>query len=334
MRKSGLHRFLGVPAALLLLFATALHPSAYGQSAAPAYELTILATNDLHGCIDSLPQYLTIINQVRAQKENVLLLDGGDVFRRGPYEALQGSVEIELLNQMGYDAMVLGNNEFKVPSSPDSKDGSGTLEESDAQIAQIVQWADFPVLCGNVTMKGSGAYMDGVKPYTVVAAGDLKIGIIGVTHTQPEQRKLEMAADKDFVRGDKAVRALLPAVREESDIQIVLSHAGLFVDLNMRGVSAVIGAHHHLRLPRLKNWHRVPVTQGGGQEKHRLVQLTLCYALKNGKWTLQSFSSKLHKADGWDKDPLLVIPPAPQQVLNTLSNNQTFTSIRRKYHGI
>jgi len=281
-------------------------------SAAQTYELTILATNDLHGHVDTLPQYLTIIKRVRAQKAHVLLLDGGDIFKRGPYEEQQGRVEIGLLNQMGCDAMVLGNNEFKAPNSPDSRDRAGTLEESDAQIARIAQWAAFPVLCGNVTLKESGGYIKGVQPYTVRQVGDLKIGIIGVTHTQPADRNLEMAADKEFVRGDLAVKALLPEVRENSDIQIVLSHAGVFVDmLRMRGVSAVIGAHTHVRLPRIRNIFRVPVTQGGGQTNHRLVQLDLTFTLKDGRWILQGFNSKLHRAGSAAKDPSLVIPPIP-----------------------
>ena len=278
---------------------------------APTYELTILATNDLHGHIDTLPEYLTIIHQIRQEKENVLLLDAGDVFRRGPYEARQGAVEIELLNQMGYDAFVLGNNEFKVPGSVNSKYEAGTLAESDAQIANIIKWAKFPILCGNVTLKDTGAYIDGTSPYIVKEVGNLKVGIIGVTNMQPAENKLEMAADKRFVRGDRSVKWLLPKVKAESDIQIVLSHAGYSVDKKMQGVSAIIGGHDHIILENVKNKCSIPVTQGGGEDNHCLSRLDLTFAQQDGTWALHDFQHQLYRADGTAKDPSLTIPPAP-----------------------
>ena len=307
--------------AVLLLLSLVFGLSACGRQPAaldnPTYELTILATNDLHGHIDTLPEYLTIINQVRTERDHVLLLDAGDVFRRGPYQEYQGSVEIALFNRMGYDALVLGNNEFKVPDSPDSKGGAGTLEESDAQLADIIRWASFPVLCGNVTLKGTGAYIEGTLPYVIAELGELRIGIIGVTHMQPAENKLEMAADKTFARGDLAVKQLLPEVREASDIQIVLSHAGLSTDKKMKNVSAVIGGHDHSILENYKNRHGVPVTQAGGEDDHRLSRLDLTFALIDGAWVLQTSRGTLYTADGETKDPALIIPEIPSNPGNS-----------------
>jgi len=299
--------------AALLLFSLVFGLGACGLQPAdpPTYELTILATNDLHGHIDTLPEYLTIINEVRDACEHVLLLDAGDAFRRGPYEEYQGSVEIALFNQMGHNAMALGNNEFKVPNSPDSTGWAGTLEESDAQIADIIRWAEFPILCGNVTLKDTGAYIEGAQPYVIEEVGALRIGIIGVTHMQPAENKLEMAVDKSFVRGDRAVKQLLPEVQAQSDIQIVLSHAGFYTDKKMKNVSAVIGGHDHSKLENFKNRYGVPVTQGGGEDDHCLVRLDLTFALIGGAWVLQTSKDQLHVAEGVQKDASLLIPPIP-----------------------
>jgi 5'-nucleotidase len=268
------------------------------QPRADVYTLTVLATNDIHGQIDFLPEYATIVKQIRDEQPNVLLLDVGDVFKRGPHEQHQGRIEIALFNHMGYDAMVLGNNEFKVPNSRHSTYNAGTLAESDAQIANLVKWADFPILCGNVTMKETGGYMDGVKPYIVKTVGALRVGIIGITSTQPADQRLDMAVDKVFIRGDQAVRQLLPAVREESDIQIVLSHAGFSIDERIENVSAVIGGHDHRILNDHKNIHGVPVTQGGGEIVYLLVRLDLNFVHDNGQWILQSSEHKLYTAAG------------------------------------
>lgn len=283
--------------ALLLLFgACAGNPSQGQAQGAETYELTVLATNDLHGHIDTLPEYAAIIEQVRGEREHVLLLDAGDIFRRGPHEKERGAVEIAQFNRMGYDALVLGNGDIKVPYDPDAEEGPGFLEESEAQIADLVKWAEFPILCGNVTLKDSGAYMENVLPYVLLGAGALTIGVIGVTNMQPAELKLEEAANKDFVRGDRAVKELLPEVRAGSDIQIVLSHAGWNVDKRIKGVSAVIGGHDHKILENAKNRYGVPVTQGGGEDKHYLSRLDLTFALINGEWILQKSFGSLYEA--------------------------------------
>ncbi|MFE4142581.1 hypothetical protein ACFX4I_11950 [Peribacillus sp. YIM B13472] len=63
------------------------------------FKLTILQTNDFHGHLDdgtlhhnSIAKYATIIENVRNEEENVLLVDGGDVFLRGEFQAGQGEL--------------------------------------------------------------------------------------------------------------------------------------------------------------------------------------------------------------------------------------------------
>ena len=272
----------------------------------PTYSLTILATNDIHGHFDTLPEYLTIIGRIRDERENVLLLDAGDFFKRGAYEMYRGEIEIDLFNRMGYDALVLGNNEFKVPGVK----GAGSLEASDSQIAHIVSWAEFPVLCGNVTRKDSGAYIQGTEPYIVRQIGGLNIGIIGVTNMEPADGNLKMAADKVFVPGHEAVAQLLPAVQQASDIQIVLSHAGILIDSQMENVSAVIGGHDHLKLENFRNAHNIPVTQGRGEAKHRLSRLDLFFVLENNEWVLTDSANTLYSAEDVPKNMAL------RQVIN------------------
>ncbi|MDQ7861928.1 hypothetical protein RCO48_15980 [Peribacillus frigoritolerans] len=63
---------------------------------------------------NSVAKYATIIESVRNEEENVLLVDGGDVFLRGEFQAGQGELETSLLKALDYDAMALGNNDFRV----------------------------------------------------------------------------------------------------------------------------------------------------------------------------------------------------------------------------
>jgi len=272
-------------------------PGSTGDPGDAEYVLTVLATNDLHGHFDTLPKYLTIINQIRSERENVLLLDAGDIFRRGPYEGYRGEIETALFNYMGYNAMALGNNEFSLPGGK-----TGPLAAGDAQIADIIGWADFPVLCGNITYK-TGGYIEGTLPYITEELGGLKIAIIGITSEKPFSRKYETVSDKEFIPGEKAVARLLPEAREESDIQIVLSHAGLAADNKIKDVAAVIGGDDHKKLENYANKQGVPVTQAGGETKHWLSRLDLFFKQENGEWRLISFENTLYSAEGIEKDP-------------------------------
>ncbi len=110
--------------------------------------ITILYTNDTHARIDPFPENVrsfaglggiarraSLVKKVRTQEEHVLLLDGGDVFQGTPwFEVYGGRVDLELMTEMQYDAMVIGNHEFDR-----GLDG----------FAEAAQKAGFPILASN-----------------------------------------------------------------------------------------------------------------------------------------------------------------------------------------
>lgn len=54
-----------------------------------------------------------LIDSIRKVNANVLLLDAGDIVQGTPYfNVYGGQVEVEAYNEMGYDAITLGNHEF------------------------------------------------------------------------------------------------------------------------------------------------------------------------------------------------------------------------------
>ena len=104
----------------IILFAFAAVLSAYAQN------LTVLHMNDTHSHIDpersgkyagrgGVVEQAAYIDSVRFAdgKDNVLLLHAGD-FSQGTsyFTELNGDIEIDVLNAMGFDAVCLGNHEF------------------------------------------------------------------------------------------------------------------------------------------------------------------------------------------------------------------------------
>ena len=95
-------------------------------SAAAENQLTILHTNDQHSRIEPFDATYTrnpnqggfarraaLIQKIRSQESNVLLLDSGDTFQGTPYfNFFGGELEFKLMSMMGYDASTMGNHDF------------------------------------------------------------------------------------------------------------------------------------------------------------------------------------------------------------------------------
>src|ERR1043166_6019171 len=89
-------------------------------------KLTILYTNDQHSRIEPFPvndvkysgeggfaKRASIIERIRKEEKNVLLLDAGDIFQGTPYfNYFKGEVEYKLMSMMKYDATTFGNHDF------------------------------------------------------------------------------------------------------------------------------------------------------------------------------------------------------------------------------
>lgn len=141
-------------------------------------QLTILHTNDVHSRLEPFPQdgsrnagmggvaaRAAIINQIRTEASNVLLLDAGDIFQGTPYfNIYKGEPEIKAMSLMGYDAATMGNHDF-----------DAGLENFATQLNH----ANFPIIVCNYDFNNTP--MEGKSiPYKIIDKGNIKIGILGV----------------------------------------------------------------------------------------------------------------------------------------------------------
>ncbi|WP_164828479.1 cell surface ecto-5'-nucleotidase Nt5e, partial [Streptococcus sp. DD11] len=97
--------------------ASAADPAAAQTNSLP--EATILHTNDVHGRIVEEKGVIgdaklaTVIKEERAKNPNVLVVDAGDAFQGLPISnSSKGEERAKILNEIGYDAMAVGNHEF------------------------------------------------------------------------------------------------------------------------------------------------------------------------------------------------------------------------------
>lgn len=150
----------------------------FEATAAVTRQITILHTNDVHSRLDPFPMdgsrnqglggvaaRAALINEIRNEANQVLLLDAGDIFQGTPYfNTYKGEPEIKAMTMMGYDAATMGNHDFD----------SG-LENFALQL----QHARFPILVCNYDFTATP--MESMfQPYKIFQKGELKIGVLGV----------------------------------------------------------------------------------------------------------------------------------------------------------
>ncbi|MGA9350471.1 MAG: hypothetical protein WBW48_16945 [Anaerolineae bacterium] len=153
----------------------------------------------------------TLIKQERAQAEHVLLLDAGDSLTgdMDPARRTQGQTSVEAMNLMGYDAMALGEEDLAL--------GLEVLEQRMAE-------AKFPFLSANVVRADTGKLL--AQPYVVREIGGHRVGIIGLTGPAqvPGIRVLDPL---------ETARNAVAEVGKQTDVIILLSHAGVDTDLTI-----------------------------------------------------------------------------------------------------
>ncbi|MEX3017550.1 bifunctional 2',3'-cyclic-nucleotide 2'-phosphodiesterase/3'-nucleotidase [Gymnodinialimonas hymeniacidonis] len=261
----------------------ALHPFSARAQAGQAH-LRIMETTDLHVHIFPYDYYgdrevdtvglartASLINDVRAESANSLLLDNGDFLQGNPmgdYMAYERGMSegdahpiITAMNAVGFDGATIGNHEFNY--------GLDFLMNS-------MQGADFPIVLANVARELGGTPTEDsllFDPYVILdreitdGAGEthpIRIGMIGFVPPQImvwDRRHLEgNVQTRDIV---EAAEAWIPQMREEgADIVIALSHSGIggaeAVDLMenasiplaaVEGVDAILTGHHHRVFP-------------------------------------------------------------------------------------
>lgn len=224
-------------------------------AAAKGRQLLILHTNDTHSCVLPLNPNLAdtmlagrggflrraaMIDQMRKEDKDLLLLDSGDFSQGSPYYTMfKGDVETELMNIMGYDAATIGNHEFDFG-----------LEN----MARIFRKAKFPIVCANYDFTGTP--VEGlVKPYVIIKRKGVRIGIFGLS---PKLDGLVMASTCAGVRYSdpiKTANAVADKLKNEEkcDVVICLSHLGWdeagLNDMEMmaktRNIDLVLGGHSH-----------------------------------------------------------------------------------------
>ncbi|MGQ9581872.1 MAG: bifunctional metallophosphatase/5'-nucleotidase, partial [Armatimonadota bacterium] len=269
--------------------------------------VTILHTNDIHGNIlprsgpGGLARAATLINQVRSQLPNVILLDAGDIIHGTSEDYLsRGIASISVMNAIGFQAATTGNHEYDF--------GLDVLE----RVASIAQ---FPLLAANVRSVRGGDW-NGIIRCVVLNIDSICIGILGLTTLETVSLHWP-GSIKDIVVEDPIATAkqLVPTLRSSVDVLVVLSHLGFDQDRllaeEVPGIDFIIGGHSHTVV---NNWNWVGdtmITQTGAYCR-ALGRIDFIVHKRNGKAEIWSVNGKRRKWNDLPRKPLgLTYPDGP-----------------------
>ncbi|MBT2709445.1 5'-nucleotidase C-terminal domain-containing protein [Pseudomonas sp. ISL-84] len=244
-------------------------------------ELTLIQQNDTHGSIElhheafwkdagmevqkvgGFARIGKYVKDVKKQKENVLFLDGGDLFHGTlPLVASKGEAILPALKLMELDGFVPGNWDYAYGKE---------------QLQNLAGELPFPAIACNVNETDK---IDSfITPYLIKELQGVKAGIIGLTYPFTDETMPDSFSEGfEFSKGIKEVQEIIESIKDQTDIMILISHMGLPLDVELasktNGIDVILSGHTHDRIASPITRNNTLIVQSGASSSF-LGQLDL-----------------------------------------------------------
>ena len=250
-------------------------------------KITILHTNDVHSHIEpfgknsgenankgGVARRATIIDKLRRENANTLLLDAGDIFQGTPYfNYFGGELEFKLMSMLKYDAATIGNHDF---------------DNGIEGLYNMLPHAKFDFLSANYDFKNT-IMNTHVKPYKIFIKSGIKIGVFGLgveLKGLVDTKAYKETNYMDPIEISQDMSRILK-IEKSCDLVICLSHLGYdyknsskISDLKLarstKNIDLIIGGHTHTFLNK-------PTKEINVEGKTVLVNQVGCFGLYLGR---------------------------------------------------
>lgn len=239
-----------------------------------ANQITLLHTSDIHGQVNVHDEFFwrneqpyfekrggfahlkTLIEEVRKQNPNTLLLDGGDCFQGSAIASLsEGRALIPLMNNLGYNLMLPGNWEVMYGKEM-------LLNDMGAYNA--------PKVCSNMRHEKGGELL--FPPYQTFYIAGVKIGFVGYNDPltgirQPPAYSVGITYQEPELNMARYVKYLKE--KEKCQMVFAMTHMGMSQQLRLanqefaEGVDYILGADTHERIRQPLQGKYAKVTEPG-----------------------------------------------------------------------
>ncbi|MBE6732687.1 MAG: bifunctional metallophosphatase/5'-nucleotidase [Ruminococcaceae bacterium] len=276
-------------------------------------DIAVIYTGDVHCAVDENIGYAGLYEYKKSLINDgceVILVDTGDAIQGDAIGSFSEGLDIiGLMNELGYDAMTLGNHEFDY----------GGLK----RVEELANLAKFPFLSLNFIQKDTNKAVH--KEYTIIEKDGIKIAFLGITtpETITSSTPSYFMNEKgefiyDFLGGKtgkklyKAVQESVNSARKEgADYVIAMTHLGIdetsepftsnSLIANTTGIDAVLDGHSHsiIECARVKNkdGERVLLSATGS----KLERIGVLFIEKDGNVSTGLVSSVESKSESFTK---------------------------------
>ena len=193
-----------------------------------------------YGRVGGLDRVATVVNHIRSERPDALLLDGGDTWH-GSYTChhTAGQDMVNVMNTLRPDAMTF-HWEFTLGS---------------ARVNEIVENLPFAALGQNIFDSEWDEPTEMFPPYKFFETGGVKVAVIGQAFPyMPIANPGWMFPEYSFGIRDENMQAMVDEVRAKgAELVVCLSHNGFDVDKQMAGIvtgiDVILSGHTHDALP-------------------------------------------------------------------------------------
>ncbi len=236
-----------------IVYPFGVEPIVKAEGDTDGFYLYIGHTNDVHGRIvtgeDGSMGYSkldSLVKMAESVTDDILLLDAGDTLHgTNLANMFEGQTVLEIMDMIGYDAMVPGNHDFNY--------GSDRLFEA-------AEWAEenasFRILSANITDEDGYLLM---QPYQIYDFNGFKVCVIGISTPDTKTKAhpkytvgVEFMSDAVLENAQNAI----DIANEIADFVIVLGHIGVVPDgdtgltseiicQSLDGIDLFIDGHSH-----------------------------------------------------------------------------------------
>ena len=280
--------------------------------------LDILFTHDLHSHLNSFQTIVdgtqqetggfarlkTLINEYEKENTDTLILDGGDFSMGTLIQTVYDTeaAELRMLGYLGCDVTTLGNHEFDYGSDGLADMLNAAVSSRENLPGMVVCNVDWDAMKKAGLSEGQKQIYEafqtyGVKDYTVIQKGDVKIAVLGVFGKD----SLDCAPTCELLFKDpsEAARETVEEIKKNEDVDMIacVSHSGTWEDekvsedeilaKNVPDIDLIVSGHTHTQLAE-------PILQGDtcivscGEYGKNLGTLSMTQK-ENGRWETDTY---------------------------------------------
>ena len=280
--------------------------------------LDVLFTHDTHSHLNSYSTIVngkqkevggfarikTLIDEKKKENPDTLILDGGDFSMGTLIQTVYTTeaAELRMLGYLGCDVTTLGNHEFDYGSDGLADMLNAAVSSGENLPRMVVCNVDWDAMKKAGLSEGQKQIYEafqtyGVKDYTVIQKGDIKIAVLGVFGKD----SLDCAPTCELLFKDpsEAARETVEEIKKNEDVDMIacVSHSGTWEDekvsedeilaKNVPDIDLIVSGHTHTQLAE-------PILQGDtcivscGEYGKNLGTLSMTQK-ENGRWETDTY---------------------------------------------